>query len=550
MGITRQSNGVGNDETKRQIYDEALEGWETEFGADASIRKWVSHFREEVAPKLRDPSLAPNQESTNGRPPEQQQVSKLDNDSTDRYRGENSRSASPKPKPEGGSWNLDGSKSSPVQSSQGKRPRENDSDDEDRIETPPTKRPRPISHFDEPEGKIHDSIEFSPTKKLASSPLGERKVIQVGSERSSSSLSDLYVWNDREQRGPGVKEAPKAEQALNETQVTEDQSSQEKVERVRQIFQSLDEKIVVELLDLLRTAPLAPQEPDGVTPYDAAAIRTFHVFKNRDMAADWQQFNEIFATKLEKLGILGQLSQDDDEDSEEDEDGEGQGEQHNDEQDGQDEHHDGQQDDHQEEQYEQQHEHPGESEAPEIGAANGDIHHEDEHEPTVVPESPLRSATSQVNNSNDTTFTFVDSATQIDDDDSPSEYPIDLTTEEEAQAYITSRLNPPWAFSEAEILIALHATCSNSTVFADRVLRWMRQNDPTKGKGKSKERSRGRRSSIGPGDKLLPVIPGVWTGDDDEAVLGLADHEEEERIARKHGPARCRQRRAFLKSFE
>ncbi|KAK8157474.1 hypothetical protein BKA80DRAFT_278746 [Phyllosticta citrichinensis] len=78
----------------------------------------------------------------------------------------------------------------------------------------------------------------------------------------------------------------------------------------------------------------------------------------------------------------------------------------------------------------------------------------------------------------------------------------------------------------------------------------MRQNDPIKGKGKGKERSRGRRSSIGPSDKFLPVMAGVWTGDDDEAIRGMADPEEEQRIVRKHGVARCKQRRAFLMSFE
>ncbi|KAK8182141.1 hypothetical protein BC567DRAFT_219052 [Phyllosticta citribraziliensis] len=78
----------------------------------------------------------------------------------------------------------------------------------------------------------------------------------------------------------------------------------------------------------------------------------------------------------------------------------------------------------------------------------------------------------------------------------------------------------------------------------------MRQNDPIKGKGKGKERSRGRRSSIGPNDKFLPVMAGVWTGDDDEAIVGMAGPEEEERIVRKHGATRCKQRRAFLMSFE
>lgn len=144
----------------------------------------------------------------------------------------------------------------------------------------------------------------------------------------------------------------------------------------------------------------------------------------------------------------------------------------------------------------------------------------------TTPISQKPTTTRPTSSSNGTVMTSFDMTTE----------PVfDLSTEAQAEAYIASRLVPPYNFPEEHILIALHATCANSTTMADAVLRWIRQN--------SGSNKKGRRSSVGAA--VLPDQVGVWTDEDDRALLdgrGL----EGKRVERKHGRVRCRRRREFL----
>ncbi|KAK8189794.1 uncharacterized protein BKA78DRAFT_380206 [Phyllosticta capitalensis] len=606
---------VGEEKTNLQIYDEVWDRWKKKFGSDAEARKWVDHFRREIAPKLREQPKAQSPEAEPSSPTQQREEPLVNGHSKDLDTAEHVTSPAKEPQDQNGNLGLDGNFSSPIRSSWGKHPRENDSDAENHDETPPSKRVRINDNTGE-DKKIHDSIEFSPTKKLASSPLGMRKVIQVGSDRSSSTSSDeLFVRNhnkgkapvfgdlfddeeedevqEHEGKGkapvfPGLSEdeeedevqehvgrgkapvfqdlfedeeedelheheeneqdkAQEHEQDHDKARDREDQDdqvrdeigTQENVEGeaqeherdqndqvheenevrenvedeaqehewnewARKILGGLDEQHFYEMLEFLRTAPSAPPEPVGTSPIDAAVMHAVHVFKNGDPdVEEWERFNDVFFGKIQELVPHG------DEDEVQD--------------------------------YRDE---DGEQQAPENVNTNGHL----EHEPTLVRESsPPRDPTpqplspSQHNPSLDTTSNFTDSYVHIDDD--AFDDPTDLNSGADTEAYIASCMNRPDAFEEYEVVIALRATCAYSTKFADRVLEWMRENSSARSKGKAR---RGRRSSIGPHERFLPVMPGVWTNEDDRALLGEADEEEMQRIERKHGSVRCEQRRLFL----
>ncbi|KAF9632912.1 BRCT domain-containing protein [Lasiodiplodia theobromae] len=568
-----------------EAYDEAWTEWEEVNGETATVTDWIEYYRNHVLPNFPPPiSDAPEiKKEPDGE--EQENKIKEEEPKEVNVHGQEQLHADVDPaelgtRISGAAEETFATPQEPSSVALGKRRREDTSPAQDgsAVATPSPKR----RHTDVQDSldSIQESIEASPNKKSPTKAAPETRSSASSSPRSSRSASHTphansqqhsshpeFTVYDEGQDGPG---------------------SQPDELRVREALEHLTEGQLSDLLDDYRALPNALQEQDGVTLQDAVVMHTMHAINMSQIEESQgvQAIMDVFK-KLEDLGVMEKLQDGEDESEGENDENEEQeeleeSEEEESEEEGQwqseedeaeeeeEEERDESQEEEQEESQEIDQEGKVEREQEDVwlevaqGSAETERLTEDDtasspaytrrrrtvsssyndHEnqrrstsnytprrSSKFTQSPQQQHARPTSSSGGTGFTSFEMATE------PT---YDLTNEAEAEAYISSRLAPPYNFSEEHIITALHATCAVSTAMADSVLRWMRVNSTSNSK-------KGRRSSVGLA--MLPDERGVWTEEDDLALLENTPSERK-RLEAKHGRQRCVRRHEFLTGLE
>ncbi|KAH7056883.1 hypothetical protein B0J12DRAFT_737720 [Macrophomina phaseolina] len=473
------------DRARASIYDEAWKIWSNEHGEDGQTSEWLEYYQEHVLPSFPPPQA-------DGEEPEVKEEPE-----TPRIEGESDKAQGQEEEPEEMNLHrvepvsgiLEQTTTAPPPSqlpvALGKRRREHVVEEHgDEMATPSPKRHNTDGGVSST--LVQESIEVSPTKRFLKSPAHHPDVdVSVASSQSASSpLPDDTPPPDSQHSQP----QPDTE-VYDEGQ--DDTKSQAPESRIRQAIAGLNEDQMYNLLETLRMLPNAPKEPIDIDLREVLIIHMAHFLVEVQQAQSQAVY--IVGDKLAELGVLDILVGGD-------EGGEGQDDEH----------------DHQ------------------LDVVGGEVVAEEEPAKEFPPDSLeveiYRSPTPRAHHSrqpppSSTATSFQSShqkqqkrplsssgGTAMTSFEMPSQPAYDLGTDDLAEAYINSRVAPPYNFPLEHVISALHATCSYSTSMADAVLQWMRTN-ATGGNRK------GRAASFGL--TMLPDEPGVWTKEDDEALEGL-----------------------------
>ncbi|KAL0261351.1 hypothetical protein SLS55_002781 [Diplodia seriata] len=537
---------------RADAYDEAWNEWIEQNRATATVTNWIEHYRKTVLPSFPPPDPEIKEDPTEEEQAKDVQPEGLNNginneeeartDVTPAEPGTNMARA-----PEEPSIPNSTATERPSTIALGKRRREDTKPDqgEDKVATPLSKR----RHIDAENSftSVQESVEVSPSKKFLESP--------ARAPQDSLANASLSPRSSRSPTNTPPAETQQYESHPGFTVYEESQGdvgSQPSEElRIRNALEDLSDGDMFDLLEFFRAQPDGPQEQDDMTLLDILAMHTLHYLNLPESEA-------VLAVgdKLDELGVSEKLIEGENEsdygsESEEEQEEEEEDEREQEEEEEEQEEHEQQDEEEQVKQEEQ-----GGQEDLWLQLAQGDADAEEKRQPSVpasyldeyveerppaVKYTPQRTGKSTPSQQKQHTRpTSSSGGTVMTSFEMATEPTFDLTTAAEAETYVRSRLAPPYNFPEEHILIALHATCSNSTATADAVLRWMRVNTANKSK-------KGRRSSVGLA--MLPDEPGVWTEDDDRALRG-GHPLERKQLERKHGRLRCRRRGEFLAAID
>lgn len=573
-----------------EAYDEVWKEWEKVNGETATVTDWIEYYRNHVLPNF--PPPISNAQEIKREPDGKEQGNKIKEEEPEEvnFHGQEQLNADVNAAEPGNriSRATEETLAAPQEPSSvalGKRRREDSSPAQDgnAVASPLPKRRH--TNVQDSLGSIQESIEASPNKKSPTKAAIETLSNAPSSPHSSRSASHTPPAKSQQDSSHPEFTVYDEGQDGSGSQIDEP--------RAREALEHLTEEQLSDLLDDYRALPNALQEQkqDGVTLRDAVVMHTLHAFNMSQVEESQGQeaFMDVFE-KLNELGVMEKLVDGEDEnegekdeheeqeeleesEEEEQEESEEEGQWQSDEEEAEEEEgeeQDGSQEEEQEESQEAEQEgqeergqddvwlevaqgsaeterltEEGTASSPAyarrrrtVSSSYNDRENQRRSTSNYIPrrsskftQSPQQQHTRPTSSSGGTGFTSFEMATE------PT---YDLTNEAEAEAYISSRLAPPYNFSEEQIIAALHATCAVSTAMADAVLRWMRVNSTSNSK-------KGRRSSVGLA--MLPDERGVWTEEDDLALLENTPLERK-RLEAKHGRQRCMRRREFLTGLE
>lgn len=574
-----------------EAYDEVWKEWEKVNGKTATVADWIEYYRNHVLPNF--PPPVSNAQEIKREPDGEEQEDKIKEEEPEEVnvRGQEQLNADVNAaelgtRIFGATEETPAAPQEPSSVALGKRRREDSSPAQDGnvVASPSPKRRH--TNVQGSLGSIQESIETSPNKKSPTKAAPETRSNASSSPRSSRSASHTPLAETQQHSSHPEFTVYDEGQDGSGSQLDEP--------RAREALEHLTEEQLSDLLDDYRALPnaLQEQEQDGVTLRDAVVMHTLHAFNMSQIEESQGQeaFMDVFE-KLNELGVMEKLVDGEDEnegdkdeheeqeeleesEEEEPEESEEEGQWQSDKEEAEEEEGEDQDESQEEEEQEesQELEQEGQEERGQedvwLEVAQGSVEterlteegtasspaytkrrrtvsssyndHENQRRSTSnytprrsskFTQSPQHQHTRPTSSSGGTGFTSFEMATE------PT---YDLTNEAEAEAYISSRLAPPYNFSEEQIITSLHATCAVSTAMADAVLRWMRVNSTSNSK-------KGRRSSVSPA--MLPDERGVWTGGDDVALLENTPLERK-RLEAKHGRQRCMRRREFLTGLE